>query len=127
MTSGAVPGTPTYCTPAPLLNIKVSSDEQGAKKGKQSPGWEIIDQGDGLYDVWVKAARNGKGKGRTYAIFIDAVDEAGNPATSTLQVHIGHDKGKKGGHNPAAKPLAAGVQSMTWGLVKQNIANQTAF
>jgi len=63
----------------PALDISISStereDERGA--GSRVPDWEIIENTDGSYDIYLRAERSGRGNGRTYTITATAADSVG--------------------------------------------------
>jgi hypothetical protein len=67
----------------------------------------VKDNGNGTFDVWVRAERSGKGTGRIYTITATATDHSGNSASSSATVTVGHDQGKKAG-----KPAIAGVEEV---------------
>lgn len=52
---------------------------------------EIVDNGDGTYDVSVRAKRAGKGGDRTYTITLTATDCADNQAIEVVEVTVSHD------------------------------------
>src|SRR5438874_976010 len=58
------------CDLAPTLVVSVTSNEpvRGAGEGDTEPDWQIVDNGDGTFDVWVRAERSGGGTGRVYTI-----------------------------------------------------------
>ena len=67
--------------------------------------------GIGTSTAQVRAARNGKGSGRTYTISFTAADGQGGSASGSVLVVVPHDQGKKSG-----KPAA--VESTSWGEIK---------
>ncbi len=71
----------------------VESDEpiNGQGDGNISPDWEII--GDLTVDL--RAERSGLGGGRVYTINLLCTDDSGNTSTSSVEVNVPHDKGKK--------------------------------
>jgi hypothetical protein len=82
--------------PAPTLTVEVTSNEpvNGTGDGDSEPDWEVVDNGDGTFDVLVRAERAGGGEGRVYTITATATDFAGNTATATGTVTVPHDKRK---------------------------------
>ena len=89
------------CDSAPQLTVTVTMIETsrmqritcGGKKSKH-PDWEIVEQPDGTFDVYVRAERSGKSEARVYTITAQAEDDAGHVATQELEVTVGHDRGK---------------------------------
>jgi hypothetical protein len=80
------------------LGVTVTSNEHpnGHGDGNTEQDWEVVDNGDGTYDVWVRAERSGKGDGRVYTITATLTDAAGNvTAESSGTVTVPHDKGKR--------------------------------
>lgn len=82
--------------PAPSLSVTVISNEpvNGTGDGDTEPDWDVVDNSDGTYDVWVRAERSGTGEGRVYTITATATDFAGNTATAVGTVTVPHDQGK---------------------------------
>jgi len=78
------------------LNITVTSNEPANDigDGNTEADWEIVDNGDGTYGVYVRAERSGTGDGRIYTITITA-DDGYNTATTTMTVTVPHSRGKK--------------------------------
>jgi endo-1,4-beta-xylanase len=62
------------------FSINVTSNESinGPGDGNTDTDWNVIDNGDGTYDVEVRAERAGRGNGRLYTITAVATDCAGN-------------------------------------------------
>lgn len=84
------------CDHAPSLTVSVTSDEpeNGEGDGNTSPDWEVTQNADGTFDVWVRAERAGGGDGRTYTITATATDASGNSATQSATVDVPHDRGR---------------------------------
>lgn len=86
--------------PNPSLHVSVASNESanGKGDGNTSSDWNIIDNGDGSFDVEVRAERSGRGNGRTYTITISGVDASGNSVEKIVEVTVPHSRkgGKKG-------------------------------
>ena len=82
--------------PNPSLNVTVSSNEplDGSGDGDTESDWLVQANGDGTFDVWVRAERSGGGSGRTYTITATATDAAGNSATQTATVTVAPNRGK---------------------------------
>ena len=83
------------CDPNPELTVTVTSNEpvSGRGSGKTRPDWQVVENADGTYDVWVRAERSGRGAGRLYTISASATDASGNSLTTTATVGVGHDQG----------------------------------
>jgi hypothetical protein len=76
--------------PSPTIVVTVTSNQP--QDGGEAD-WEIVDNGDGTFDVSVRAERGGSGD-RVYTITVEATDSAGNRATASATVGVPHDKGK---------------------------------
>lgn len=78
------------------FNVTVTSDEpiNGTGDGDTEPDWEVVDNGDGTFDVSVRAERAGGGDGRVYTITATATDDGGNTTSDSKEVTVAHDKGK---------------------------------
>jgi len=78
------------------LAVGVTSNEpvNGTGDGDTEPDWEVVDNGDGTYDVWVRAERAGTGTDRVYTITATATDCSNNVATASGTVTVPHDRGK---------------------------------
>lgn len=85
------------CDPAPHLLVEVASDEavDGPGSGQTAPDWEVRDNGDGTFDVWMRAERAGDGDGRVYTITALAADASGNETRQTATVDVPHDSGQR--------------------------------
>jgi hypothetical protein len=83
------------CTPD--LAITVTSDEpvNGTGDGDSEPDWQVVNNGDGTFDVWVRGERSGRGGGRVYTIEVRAVDRAGNASVGAGTVTVPKSRGKK--------------------------------
>lgn len=84
------------CDSAPSVTIEVTSDEDinGTGDGDTEPDWEVVDNGDGTQDVYVRAERSGNGDGRVYTIEVTATDASSNSSGTSTDVTVAHDKGK---------------------------------
>lgn len=83
--------------PNPSVEITVVSSEpdDGLGDGDTPNDWAVIDNGDGTYDVQVRAERAGNGDGRIYTITVTATDAYGNTAVVSGEVSVSHSQGKK--------------------------------
>lgn len=81
------------CDLSPSLTVTVTSNEpqNGLGDGDTSPDWEVVSNGDGTFDVWVRAERSGTGHGRVYTITATATDGSGNAISSSATVTVPHD------------------------------------
>ena len=80
------------------LNYSVTSNEDinGTGDGNTEPDWEFVDNGDGSFEFYVRAERDGGGSGRVYNLSVSASDTGGlSSSTLTGEVTVPHDKGKK--------------------------------
>ncbi|NQU41894.1 PKD domain-containing protein [bacterium] len=84
------------CDDAPGIDILVTSNEplNDIGDGNTDADWAVIDNGDGTFDVQVRAERQGTGTGRIYTITVTATDGSNNSTTATGQVSVPHDQGK---------------------------------
>lgn len=82
------------CDNAPTVVVTVSSNEptNGQGDGNTSADWQVVNNGDGTFDVLVRAERSGKGSGRIYTISVTATDNFGNSSTASGTVTVPHDK-----------------------------------
>ena len=64
-------------------------------EGNTDADWDIVDNNDGTFNVWVRAERSGKGIDRTYIITATATDCANNETIEVGSVVILHNRGKK--------------------------------
>lgn len=83
--------------PNPALNVTVTSDESQNGRGDGNTGsdWNVIDNGDGTFDVEVRAERDGRGDGRIYTITMSGSDASGNSIEESVEVTV--PKSQKGG------------------------------
>ncbi|OGG43279.1 MAG: hypothetical protein A3F84_12920 [Candidatus Handelsmanbacteria bacterium RIFCSPLOWO2_12_FULL_64_10] len=95
--------------PSPTLSVAVASNEpvNGLGDGDMAPDWNVVNNGNGTFDVWVRAERSGKGSGRIYTITATATDRSNNTASVSAAVTVGHDQGKK-----AAKMALSGLEEV---------------
>ncbi len=76
------------CSSASCQIVSVSSNEpiNGNGSGNTAPDWEITSD----LTVDLRAERLGKGGGRIYTITLDCTDDAGNVATTQVEVSVPH-------------------------------------
>ncbi len=81
---------------APSLSVTVTSNEHEDAKGEGATAhdWEVVNKGDGTFDVYVRAERAGRGTGRIYTLTATATDASGNTATEAVNVVVPHDQGR---------------------------------
>lgn len=84
------------CDDSPVLTVSVTSNEaaDGLGDGKTEPDWDVVDNGDGTFDVHVMAERSGRGDHRIYTITASAMDASGNEASVTAEVTVPHSRAK---------------------------------
>jgi hypothetical protein len=87
-------GASDACDSAAIVTVSVSSNEpmNGLGDGNTEPDWEIVDKGDGTFEVWVRAERAGTGTGRIYTITATATDSSGNSSSASAEVAVEHDQ-----------------------------------
>lgn len=80
-----------------FVDITVSSNEaaNGKGDGNTASDYEIVTNFDGSMDVYVRAERSGKGKGRTYTISLSTSDVAGNFSTAEFTASVAKSQGRK--------------------------------
>jgi fibro-slime domain-containing protein len=78
------------------VQVTVSSNESsnGKGDGNTSVDYEIQTNFDGSYDVYVRAERSGKGKGRTYTVTMQTTDTAGNNSSESFEVSTAKSQGR---------------------------------
>ncbi|MCK5229974.1 MAG: LamG domain-containing protein, partial [Desulfobulbaceae bacterium] len=80
----------------PTLSATIISNEleEGIGDGNTTSDWTspMIDQATGIITLQLRAERSGLGEGRTYTIFITAIDDAGNFSTANLDIIVPHDQ-----------------------------------
>ena len=72
--------------------------------------------GIGTSTAQIRAARDGHGDGRVYAISFAASDGKGGEAEGSVQVTVPHDQGK-GKKKSRGKPVTP--ETTTWGAIKE--------
>lgn len=84
------------CCDGVTLVVEVTSNEPVNAKGDgdTDSDWDVVDNGDGTFDVWVRAERAGKGSGRVYTITATATDCEDNETVSVRTVDVSKSKGK---------------------------------
>ncbi|MDX1618601.1 MAG: hypothetical protein R3224_07425 [Balneolaceae bacterium] len=76
----------------PIVTVASNEDTNGKGDGNTSPDWAIADNGDGTFDVYLRAERSGRRSGRVYTVTITATDASGNPAEEIVEVNVPHDQ-----------------------------------
>lgn len=84
------------CDSSLSFGVTVTSNEavNGIGDGDTAPDWNVVSNGNGTYDVFVRAERSGTGTGRIYTITATSVDGSGNTATSAATVTVPHSQKK---------------------------------
>lgn len=79
------------------VSVDVSSNEPVNDRGdgNTDEDWSVTDNGDGTFDIQLRAERSGTGEGRVYSITATATDETGSSNATTVEVSVAHDRGKK--------------------------------
>lgn len=77
-----------------VLGITITSNEpiNGPGDGNTDIDWNVVANGNGTYDVWVRAERSGNLTGRIYTITATAEDGSGNVSTETVTVEVPHNR-----------------------------------
>jgi PKD repeat protein len=70
-----------------VTNITSNQPIDGTGDGDTSPDWEFVD----ATHVRLRAESAGGSEGRIYTITVTCTDAAGNVATKTVEVHVGHN------------------------------------
>ncbi len=85
------------CDPNPSVTVDIVSNEavNGRGDGNTAPDWEVAENGDGTFDVYLRAERSGRGNGRIYTVSMTAVDASGNLKVATVEVAIPHNQGRR--------------------------------
>jgi hypothetical protein len=84
--------------PVTLATVVSSNEPQeGLGDGDKSPDWSepVIDQGNGIITLQLRAERSGSGNGRVYTITITGRDGLGNSSQANFEIIVPHDIGKK--------------------------------
>jgi hypothetical protein len=86
-------GARDACSGGVVTEVSVTSNEpeNGTGDGNTAPDWKIEDNGDGTFDVWVRAERAGTGEGRIYTITVTATDSLGNSTSTSAEITVGHN------------------------------------
>lgn len=82
------------CDAAPAVTVSVTSNEaiNSQGDGNTDPDWQVVNNGNGTFDVYVRAERSGKGTGRVYTITVTATDSFGNSSIATGTVKVPHSQ-----------------------------------
>jgi hypothetical protein len=79
----------------PTLEVSVTSSEPvTGPDDDTTPDWVVSPNGDGTFDVWVRAERRGSGDGRVYTITATATDACGKTTTETRTVSVPKSMGR---------------------------------
>lgn len=76
------------CETSLVVEVTSNEDINGTGDGNTDSDWEVIDNGDGSYDVYVRAERAGVGDGRIYTITANAVDCSNNLTSVSREVVV---------------------------------------
>ncbi len=78
------------------VTIAVTSNEManGLGDGNTSLDHQIVANGNGSFDVYVRAERSGKGSGRVYTISMSATDASGNTATRSFTATVAQNQSR---------------------------------
>ncbi|MEX0609537.1 MAG: PKD domain-containing protein [Balneolaceae bacterium] len=78
------------------VSVTVSSNESsnGKGDGNTDSDYEIVTNFDGSKDVYLRAERSGKGKGRTYTVSMSTSDTAGNISSTSFEANVDKSKGR---------------------------------
>ena len=60
----------------------------GLGDGNTASDWQVVDNANGTFDVWVRAERSGNGTGRVYTITATATDASGNSTSASAAVSV---------------------------------------
>ena len=82
------------CDAAPSSGVTVTSNEaeNGLGDGDTAPDWLVQHNGNGTFDVWVRAERSGLGDGRVYTLSASAADHSGNNVARSGTVTVAHNQ-----------------------------------
>lgn len=82
------------CDPSATVQVTVTSNEavNGTGDGNTAPDWQVVQNADGTYDVYVRSERSGNLNDRIYTITAVAQDRSGNSVTKTATVTVPHDR-----------------------------------
>ena len=94
-----VDGISDICDTDPDVDIVVTSNEpiNGKGDGNTDYDWEVVDNGDGTHDIYLRAERQGSHTGREYTITVTVTDFSGNVTQVSGTVTVPHSQGKGGG------------------------------
>ncbi|UCC71969.1 MAG: hypothetical protein JSV86_16620 [Gemmatimonadota bacterium] len=97
LVAAGVSASDACCDVMLAVDVVSNEPEDGTGDGSTDPDWQVVDLGDGTFDVYVRAERAGGGDGRVYTITATASDSEGNATTSAGTVTVPHDRGGKKG------------------------------
>ena len=83
------------CETSLVVDVTCNEPSDGNGAGNTEPDWEVVDNGDGTFEVYLRAERAGGGDDRIYTITANAEDCSDNLAIVSRVVTVPHDKGKK--------------------------------
>jgi len=81
------------CVAALTVTVSCNEAEDGTGDGSTSADWEVVENSDGTFDVYLLAERSGTGNGRVYTITVYAEDCAGNVTTQSAEVTVPKSQG----------------------------------
>ena len=87
----------TGISAADLVSGSISPEITVVSNQGDDTDWIIVDNGDGSFDVMLRAKRAGNGPDRIYTITVTATDGEGNSVTQEESVVVPHDLGIKRG------------------------------
>ncbi len=106
----------------PEIVVASNQPQNSAGDGNTPFDWEVKDNGDGSFNVWLRAERAGcenangnnddkcgNSEGRIYTVTITATDAAGNTAQEAVTVTVPHDQGKEDGNGNTVLTGAPGA------------------
>ena len=90
-----VGGVSDVCDADPDVEIVVTSNEPINAKGDGNTDydWEVVDNDDSTFDVYLRAERQGSNTGRIYTITVTVTDDSGNVTETSATVTVPHDQG----------------------------------
>jgi hypothetical protein len=107
--------------------VTSNQDINGLGDGNTDPDWTFEDNGDGTFNIWLRAERSGKNGERIYSISVTATDGLQSSTTpDPIEVHVVHNQGK--GKKNASKVIvisspdqkADGLTSVVSGALPEN-------
>jgi hypothetical protein len=81
------------------IDVVSNEPDEGLGDGDTAGDIVVVDNGDGTWDIQLRAERSARGAGRIYTITVTATDASGNVTTASGQVKVplsqGNGKGKE--------------------------------